>query len=200
MNPLTDPEAVRKHAYLLLQRDAQLSLADCQFYEQEVRLLVESGRSFTAYEVSWEVNGRLIQAGRAWLQHTLTGAAVHILVSLYSGVAGYRSDLVDLGGGRVPRLYYPDETEREQWLAAHLPSSLQARGRRRRIKGKPGRPAKRLALGRFARARRRRKPPMKWGDIRIEWLALHSDNTVTVNVVRSAARRLQARVTRRRPK
>ena len=165
-SPVTDPEAIREHAYMLLQRDAKLSLADCKFYEQEIRRLVESNRTFTAHEVSHEVNGRLIQAGRAWLRHTLTGAAVHLLVSLYAGSAGYRSDLVDLGGGRVPRLYYPNEAGRKQWEAAHVsatPEALPAPW------APPGKPGRNITTADFAEYANERRPGMTWKEICAAW-------------------------------
>ena len=119
-------EAKRRHAYELLQRDANLSLADCQFYEDEVRRWITEEHAFTAYEISYAVNSELIRAGKVWLRHNLTRDAVHALISMYAVAAGYESQLVYLGPGRMPRLYYPNDAARQQWEAAHKPATLRA--------------------------------------------------------------------------
>jgi hypothetical protein len=126
MKPVTDPEALREHAYMLLQRDAKLLPADCRFYEQEVRQRIETGRAFTADEVSREVNGQLAEAGRTWLRLDQTEAAVHLLVKVYACPAEYRSERIDLGDGRVTPLYYPDEAGRRQWESARIPITQRA--------------------------------------------------------------------------
>ena len=169
IRPVTDPEALREHAYMLLQRDAKLSLADCKFYEQEILRWVEGKHTFTAYEVSHDVNGQLIKAGRAWLRHALTGAAVHLLVSLYGGPAGYRSDPVDIGGGRVPRLYYPDESGRRQWEAAHTPAATQT-GKPSMPPALPGKPGRKtITTADLVAYANERRPGITWKDICSGW-------------------------------
>jgi hypothetical protein len=200
-------EAKRKHAYQILQGTAGLSLADCQFYEDSVHRWIAERRAFTAYEISYAVNGELIQAEGVALRHAVTGDAVHVLLSIYTEAAGYTSELINLGGGRMPRLYYPDEAGRQEWMSARMPTTpgamdkiLRARSPRGKRKGKPGRPPQRVELAKFAIVRHRRTPPMTWADIAVAWQIAHPNDHVTVEMVRSAARRWNGRLNSRRAK
>ena len=117
MTPTINPELVRQHAYELFQQKVNLSLPECQFYEEEIRRWIDEKRAFTAYQVSHTVNGVLIQCGKVGLRYTMTRDAVHAILSLYLDAAGYKSSIEDLGDGRKPWLYYPDEASRMSWLA-----------------------------------------------------------------------------------
>ena len=121
--PAADPQAVRQHAYEILQRDAKLSSAECQFYEEEVRRWIDEKRTFTAYDVSYAINGVLRRSGKVGLRHAVTRDAVKAFLSLYLDNAGYKSSIEDLGDDRRPRLYYPDEAVRLSWLAAQMPTA-----------------------------------------------------------------------------
>ena len=123
LTPIDPVEAKRKHTYQILQETAGLSLADCQFYEDTARRWIVERLTFTAYEMSYAVNSELIRAGKVRLRHAVTGNAVHALVSIYAGAAGYKSEPIDMKSGRVPRLYYPDAAGRRSWLALHLPEA-----------------------------------------------------------------------------
>jgi hypothetical protein len=65
-------------------------------------------------------------------------------------------------------------------------------------KGKPGRPPKRDALARFAITRRKPNPPMIWKDITVDWEAVHPNDPVTIDTVRSAVRNFENRKKSRR--
>jgi hypothetical protein len=197
-------DAKRKHAYQILQGTVGLSLADCQFYEDSVYRWIMDRRTFTVYELSRAVNGELIHTGKVWLQHALTRDAVHVLVSIYTESAGYKSQLTNLGGGRVPRLYYPDEAGRREWMSVHLPiTSAAARDKFAELetlqqsprspsesRGKPGRKTTTADIAAFANECR---PKMTWKEICSVWKREHCDDKrveyMTSGKVREAWRR-----------
>ena len=109
MTPDANPEEVRRNAFDSLQRDAGLSLPECQFYDEEIKRCVDEKRTFTAYQLSYDVNGVLIRSGKVGLRYVMTRNAVHSLLSLYLDAAGYKWSQEDVGEGRKPWLYYPDE-------------------------------------------------------------------------------------------
>jgi hypothetical protein len=191
--PIDSAETKRKHAYKILQDMAELSLADCQFYEDSIRRWIADRRTFTAYEISYAVNGELIQAGKVWLRHAVTGNAVHLLVSIYAETAGYESELVDLGPGRVPRLYYPDEAGRREWKSARIPPTPQRIGKALMSPAPGGTPGRSATMSDIAAYANERRPSVPWKDICSAWKREHPDDprakTLTKNKVREAWRR-----------
>jgi hypothetical protein len=156
---------------------------------------------------SYAVNSELIRAGKVGLRHNLTRDAVHALISMYAVAAGFQSQLVYLGPGRIPRLYSPNDAARQQWEAAHKPATLRAVAEalekitrlktllttpepQRSPAGKPGRKCTTRDIAIYANERR---PEMTWKEICSAWKHDHPDDPrnakLTGETIRDSCRR-----------
>jgi hypothetical protein len=167
--------------------------------KKQIQVYVKRKRAFTATGVFARVSRAFIKAGKPWLRRALPEAEIYRLVDQQAKTARWEVRTVDMGDGRVPTLYYPTERIFRGWLGKHLPGDFEMLGRCR-ANHKGGRPPKRVALARFAMKCRRRKPPMKWTEIRGEWNYDHPGDDVSKEMVRGAARRWSDRLKRRRTK
>jgi hypothetical protein len=111
MRPTTDPQAVLQHAYELLQQEAQLSAAECQFYEEEIRRWIDERRAFiTRMRLhacpGWLPSYRPLRCCRNWLhRHLRANTAASVMRRWPCGLifVGGRDGL----GRRSPRKARP---------------------------------------------------------------------------------------------
>ena len=137
--------------------------------------------AFTLEKIADSFNRRLIADEKVDLWCPRTGELEYRLAIRHIEAAGYKCRWIDLNDS-APHVYFPTERAYRSWLRRHMPRNpdvANAKGVARQ-----SRPHWR----RFALARRRRKTPMEWEEIRIEWIAM-TGSDVSRNCVRCAARR-----------
>jgi hypothetical protein len=170
-----------------------------RFCEKILRAWFRKMHAFTASDLFWAARRKFIQVGRPWLAEALSPGQERRLADLYTKAKRGEARIVLTPDRQCHTLYCPNERVCRAWMwrryriALGMPSRTRRRGRR-------GAMPSRTAMARFALARRERKPPISWRDIAIEWLGRHPKDHVTKEMVRSAARRRQERLMRRKPK